>query len=89
MNAKELQQVLRHNILQRKDKGKLSVLTIEGTRFMQDGNSELWPPNMEFTYPLMHHCGGTHNETWAQPSKAEKKIVWLSIMLPKLLVNFH
>jgi len=56
---------------------------------MQDGNSELRPPNMEFTHPLMHHCSGTHNETWAQTSKAEKKKVWLSILLPKLLVNFH
>jgi len=72
LNAKELQQVFKTQYSAKKRRGK-TVLTIEGTRFMQDGNSEPWPPNMEFTYPLMHHCGGTHNETWAQPSKAEKK----------------
>jgi hypothetical protein len=58
------------------------VLTSEGARLMQDCNSEMWPPYMKFPHPLMHHGGWAHNQTWSQPSKAEKKEVWLISLLP-------
>jgi hypothetical protein len=60
------------------------ILTMEGARLMEDSNSEMWPPHMEFPHPLMHHCGRTYDETWSQPSKAEKKQVWQSFLFPTI-----
>ena len=85
---KSCNKFLKHNILQRKDEGKLSSPLKEPDSCKmatRNHGHQTWNSRTHWCITVVGHT----MRLGPNPLKLKRKKVWLIILLPKLLVNFH